>query len=235
MRPAKGVGSPPSGARAARNFGAEAAIVLVTIAANPSAAAGAVDARPGAKPVRSLIELRNDGVVRQHWDLTCGAAAIATLMTYQLGHPVSERQVAVTMLRKTNPVLVRMRLGFSLLDLKHYAAAEGFEASGYGALTLDDAARMAPIIVPIREHGFRHFVVLRGLSGDRVLLADPAFGNRSLTAAVFEAQWANHVGFAVVDPRDPHPPNRMGSAPVLAPAGQALRAAITPISVKVIP
>jgi predicted double-glycine peptidase len=39
--------------------------------------------------VRSLMQLRNDRVVRQQWDLSCGAAVVATLLTYQLGAPVS--------------------------------------------------------------------------------------------------------------------------------------------------
>lgn len=204
-----------------------AAIILATTVAGPAVAL--------AMPVRSLIELRNAGVVRQHWDLTCGAAAIATLMTYQFDRPVSERQVAVAMLRQTSPLLVRMRLGFSLLDLKHYAAAQGYEASGYAELSLDEAVAMAPIITPIREHGFRHFVVLRGRSGDRVLLADPAFGGRSVTASAFEAQWANHIGFVLIDPRDPHRPNHMATTEKLAPTGQVLRAALTPINVRIVP
>src|SRR5262245_38318626 len=113
------------------------ALVLASVAAG----------LPAAAEVQSLLDLRNDGVVRQHWDLTCGAAAIATLLNGQFGRQVSERQVAVAMLRKTNPVLVRVRLGFSLLDLKHYAAAEGLEARGYSGLSLDEALTMAPLIV----------------------------------------------------------------------------------------
>lgn len=221
-------------ARAARLCGAAALALAAVLAARPGCASPA-DAGPGAKAVRSLIELRDEGVVRQHWDLTCGAAAIATLLTYQFGHPVTERQVAVAMLRQVNPVLVRMRLGFSLLDLKHYAAAQGFEAAGYAGLGLDEAVAMAPIITPVRAHGFRHFVVLAGRSGDRILIADPAFGERSLTPAAFQAQWANRVGFVISDPRDPHPLNRMDRARVLAPSGQALRAATAPISVRFIP
>ena len=45
-----------------------------------------------AKPVRSLMQLRDDSLVRQQWDLSCGAAVVATLLTYQLGVPVSERE-----------------------------------------------------------------------------------------------------------------------------------------------
>jgi predicted double-glycine peptidase len=94
-------------------------------------------------------------VVRQQWELSCGAAAIATLFTYQLGRPVSERQVALAMLRGANPQLVRARLGFSLLDLNLFAATHGFAAAGFAELELADLDRMAPLIVPITWHGRR--------------------------------------------------------------------------------
>ncbi|QUD90485.1 C39 family peptidase [Phenylobacterium montanum] len=182
----------------------------------------------------SLTELREAGVVRQHWDLTCGAAAVATLLTYQLNHPVSEREVTLAMLRQTSPQLVRQRLGFSLLDLKRYAAGQGFEATGYTGLEVADLARMAPLIVPIRPLGLNHFVVVRGRQGDRLLLADPAFGDRTMSVEAFEHQWANHIGFTVTDPKDPNPTNRMGAPGrlFLIPSDQALRASAAALEVR---
>ena len=184
------------------------------------------DAR-GAKRVRSLEEARNAQVVRQHWDLSCGAAAIATLLSYQLGDPVSERQVATDLLHLTDPLLVRQRLGFSLLDLKRYAESRGFAATGYGNLTLDELIRLAPAIAPIQVNGFDHFVVLRGQRGDRVLLADPAFGNRTMTLDAFRAAWPNRIGFVVFELGQPQSPSRM-EAPAelfIVPPAIAVRAA----------
>jgi predicted double-glycine peptidase len=190
--------------------------------------------RPESLHVHSLLELRNDGLVRQQWDLTCGAAAVATLLTYQLGDPVSEREAAQGMLRVVNIRLVRARLGFSLLDLKRFAASRGYVASGYGTLTLDELLGMAPAIVPIRVHNFGHFVVVRGRLGDRLLLADPAFGNRTMTVTSFQRAWPSGVGFVVTRPGDPHPPNRMGvpNNQVLTPSDATLRDTITAFSSK---
>jgi uncharacterized protein len=198
----------------------------VASAAPPAMAAPAPEAA-GAKLVRSMSEIRNQQVVRQQWDLTCGAAAIATLLTYQLGRPVSERQVVVAMLHRTSPSLVRARLGFSLLDLKVYVATQGLAAAAFGEMTLDDLDDLAPAIVPIRWHGFRHFVVYRGRQGGRVLIADPAFGNRTLPEEVFTSVWAGGVGFVVFDPVQPRAPNRMGTPADLfmAPGTQTARAA----------
>ena len=49
-------------------------------------------------------------------------------------------------------------------------------------LELEDLIERAPIIVPILANGYNHFVVFRGMRGNRVLVADPAWGNRTLTS-----------------------------------------------------
>jgi uncharacterized protein len=169
-------------------------------------------------PVRSLLELRQERVVIQKWDLSCGAAALATILNYQHGDHVSEREIALALVQRAeylaDPKLVRRRQGFSLLDLKRYVDARGYEGRGYGQLQLGDLEARAPIMVPIDTHGYSHFVVFRGRSGSRVLLADPAFGNRSMTVARFMQAWLEHpefgrVGF-VVERRDGHAlPNRL--------------------------
>jgi len=140
--------------------------------------------------------------------------------------------VGVAMRRPTSPTLARARLGFSLFDLKVYAATQGFGAAGFSGMTLADLDATAPAIVPIRWRSFRHFVVYRGRRAGRVLFADPSFGNRTLTEAVFHAAWANGVGFVVFDPADPRPPNRMGAPAELfvAPPRQAERAAIASVA-----
>src|SRR4051812_6202207 len=60
----------------------------------------------GSGPVRSLLEQRFESVIQQKWDISCGAAALATLLTFQLGDRVSEREVAQGMLRRTDPLKV---------------------------------------------------------------------------------------------------------------------------------
>jgi predicted double-glycine peptidase len=189
-------------------------LALVACVAIPQGA-GSAAPPPDAKPVRSLLELRNDRVVRQQWDLSCGAAVVATLLTYQLGVPVSEREAALGMLRTGDARLVRARLGFSLLDLKHFAAMRGFEAEGFGELTLDELVALAPVVAPTKVYGFSHFVVVRGRRGDRLLIADPAFGNRTMTTDAFLEVWPSRIGFVLHPKGEPRPPNRMGAPAVL--------------------
>ena len=169
-------------------------------------------------PVRSLLEIRQDRVVVQQWDLSCGAAALATILNYQHGDPVSEKDIAIGMMGReeyvNNPALVNYRQGFSLLDLKRFVDQRGYNGVGLGQLDFDDLVDHAPIIVPIATHGYQHFVVFRGVLKGRVLLADPAFGNRTLSRARFEKAWLplpeiGRVGFYVERSDNLIPPNRL--------------------------
>jgi predicted double-glycine peptidase len=92
----------------------------------------------------------------------------------------------------------------------------GYEGIGYGGLSFDDLTQLAPIMVPVNFYGFNHFVVFRGVRGNRVLLADPGYGNRTMLVGQFEESWLNYpdvgrVGFVVQRPNGPPPAN--GLAP----------------------
>ena len=174
------------------------------------------------RPVASLIEIRERNVVIQNWDLSCGAAALATILNYQHGDPVSEREIATRLMSRSeyldNPMLVTLRQGFSLLDLKRFVDGRGYNGVGLGQLTLEHLVARAPMIVPINVYGYQHFVVFRGTLGNRVLLADPAFGNRTMVRSDFEDAWINfaeigHVGFLVARKDGLIPPNRLEPKP----------------------
>jgi len=173
-------------------------------------------------PVQSLLELRRDGVVMQQWDLSCGAAALTTLLNRQFSDPLSEREVATALMNRPeylrNPDLVRLRQGFSLLDLKRFVESHGYRGVGLGRLEFSDLDTRAPLLVPIESHGYNHFVIYRGSLGNRVLLADPAWGNRTLLKTRFESMWIDfpeigRVGFQVLPASGAMPPNRFAPQP----------------------
>lgn len=161
----------------------------------------------GPRVVKTLVEMRRDRMFVQEWDLSCGAAALATILRYHHGDPITEKDVAKGLIARAeyveNPRLVRVRHGFSLLDLKRFVQRRGYKGIGYGGMALDDLLEHAPVLVPVAFNGYNHFVVFRGMRGNRVLLADPAWGNRTMPAAKFETAWLEYpelgkVGFTVV-------------------------------------
>lgn len=168
--------------------------------------------------VESLIEQRHRNVVLQQWELSCAAAALATLLRYQYGVPVTERSVAIGLIQReeyiSNPDLVRLRQGFSLLDMKRFVDGLGYEGVGLGQLVYSDLLELAPIIVPVNLQGFPHFVVFRGATKDTVLLADPAYGNVTMSKTKFLHGWIeyadiNHVGFVIKQSGEFAPPGRL--------------------------
>jgi uncharacterized protein len=161
---------------------------------------------PAASPaILTIKEIRHQQVVMQQWDVSCGPAALATLLTYHHGDPTSEKLIVQSLLGATSASRVKSRGGFSLLEPKKFTDARGYLGDGYGDLTLDNLVEFAPLIVPINTAGYNHFVVFKGVRNDRVELADPAFGNRTMPVSRFERAWVEHLGFTVekAEPNSP--------------------------------
>jgi predicted double-glycine peptidase len=170
--------------------------VLAATVETPSLTGGSYHVR-----VASLKEARFRNTIHQRYDFSCGSAAVATLLTYQYGYPVSEQTAFAQMYRHGNRARIA-REGFSLLDIKRFLAAHGFEADGF-LVPLDKLGQEhLPAIVLINERGYRHFVVVKGLADGRVLIGDPAKGTRSMSRARFEEQWKNHLLFVIHNHRD---------------------------------
>ncbi len=159
---------------------------------------------PGATfdvPVRSLAELRWENVVRQQIDVGCGAAALATILTYYFDFPATEQEIFQPLLEeaalRTDGAQVYQK-GFSLAEIRRVAERGGLAAAAF-RLSLEDLPRVRiPTITRITIHGYNHFVVLKQAVGGRVYVADPAFGNTSYRFSQFEDIWSGVVmGFAL--------------------------------------
>jgi uncharacterized protein len=156
----------------------------------------------GSKNIRSLKEIRSEGVVRQRWDMSCGAAALSTVLTYDFKDPTPETAIVVWLLHRLDAGHVRARGGFSLLDLKHFAEARGYHAEGFSGMTIEELAQeKSSVITPIRAKGLDHFVVVKGFVAGHVILADPAFGNMTMRVDQFQSLWKNGIVFVI------HPPD----------------------------
>jgi uncharacterized protein len=157
----------------------------------------------GSKNVRSLKEIRDEGVVKQRWDVSCGAAALSTLLTYDFKDNTPETSIVVWLLHRVDANRVRSRGGFSLLDLKHFSEARGYHAEAFSGMSIEDLAlQKTSVIVPIREKGFDHFVVVKGIVAGHVILGDPGFGNITMRVDRFQTLWKNGIVFVVHPPDD---------------------------------
>jgi len=149
-------------------------------------------------PVHSMKALRYRSITRQQYDFSCGSAALATLLTYHYGYPISETTAFQAMWEHGDQAKIR-REGFSLLDMQRYLAAIGFKADGFTVPLQKLIDSKLPAIVLITEHGYNHFVVIKGAEDGRVLLGDPSSGTRAITRAHFESIWPTRLLFVIHD------------------------------------
>lgn len=147
--------------------------------------------------VTSLKELRFKNTIKQEHDFSCGSAALATLLTFHYDDPVTEEQVFNVMYEKGNKEKIQHE-GFSLLDMKHYLQANGYHADGYITNLNKVASVSLPVIVLINNSGYLHFVVIKGIDTEKVLIGDPATGARTLPRDEFEKIW-NKLVFVIHD------------------------------------
>lgn len=152
---------------------------------------------------RSLAEIRWNKITRQGWDVSCGAAALSTLLTYHHEKQFSEIAITLSILKNVDPNRVRARGGFSLYDLKRFVQAVGLEGLGFADMSIEDLSFYdIPAILPTRMGDLDHFVVFKKRLGNHILFGDPAFGNISLRADRFEKIWKSRIAFYVVTPEE---------------------------------
>lgn len=135
-------------------------------------------------------------VIKQQYDYSCGAAAVATLLTYHYGQPVDEQIVLDAMLAAGDSEKIR-REGFSLLDMKNYLESNGYSANGY-RISLEKLSQAGlPAIALTDTEGYLHFVVVKGMDRNRVLIGDPATGLTLIPREQFTKSWKSGILFIV--------------------------------------
>ena len=149
----------------------------------------------------TLKEAKFRNTIRQKYDFSCGSAAVATLLTYQYGYPLSEQTAFAQMYAHGNRAKINKE-GFSLLDIKQFLQANGFEADGFCVPLEKLAQEHLPAIALIEDKGYHHFVVIKGLLYGRVLIGDPALGTRSIPRDRFDKLWKDKLLFVIHDRRD---------------------------------
>lgn len=154
---------------------------------------GGVDVRI---PISSLKQARTARTLIQKYDFSCGSAALATLLTHHYDYPVTEETVFKEMYENGDQAKIHKE-GFSLLDMKRFLEAHGFKADGFQQpLDKLNQARI-PAIVLINSNGYHHFVVVKGVEDDRVLIGDPAQGTRAMSRTIFNESWQNGLLFVI--------------------------------------
>lgn len=136
----------------------------------------------GGHAVTSWKALRDDRLVRQEHDASCGAASVATILNQFYGKSVTEMDVLDAFEDDGG-----MRASFD--DMAAMLPAFGFRGVGY-AVSYDQLTQLRmPVIVHLQHRLDDHFAVLRGINAETVWLADPGLGNTTYSREQFLEMW----------------------------------------------
>lgn len=147
--------------------------------------------------VKPAVEQQFRGIVKQAYDYSCGSAALTTLLNGYVGERLTEQQTMNGLLKYGEYDRIIERRSFSLLDMKRFVTALGYNSGGFRGKFSDLISLDKPAIVPIAYAGFKHFVVYKAYRDGRVFVADPALGNLSFSAEHFQELWDNNTLFIV--------------------------------------
>lgn len=142
--------------------------------------------------IESWNTLKWEHIVRQGYDYSCGAAAVATLANGYFGDLLDEPlvlQMLLANLSTQEEIADRVVNGFSMLDLQQVAHQLGYIAVGV-KLSNDAIFKLkGPVIVILKDGDVEHFVVLKGVDDSKAYFADSFSGNVRMPLSTFFKRW----------------------------------------------
>lgn len=140
----------------------------------------------GSVQVKTWKMLRDEEIVKQDLDYSCGAASAATIMNGFYGLDVTEAELLDGM---------EADGAASFQDLADVVKGHGLKGVGV-ALNFEQLRQLkVPAIAYLKYRGDDHFTVVRGVAEDgSVLVGDPSWGNRRFTMHQFLNMWETRSG-----------------------------------------
>jgi hypothetical protein len=140
--------------------------------------------------VSPLSKLKTKQTIKQGYEESCGAVALATLLKLH-GRDTNETEI-LDMASKTDML--------SFAELAKISKAFGYEAQGYKiSRDVFEKTKIPLLVLVVREAEFPHFVVAINHDGDFVSVYDPSSGDYIASKRDFYAMWEfASGGFALV-------------------------------------
>lgn len=138
---------------------------------------------------RSWSEARDHLVIKQKFDMSCGAAALASVLQIYYGAETDETDIMD---------IIGLRDEYSFAELASAAGELGYRAVPLSADFETLIKLQIPVVLFINSFGAGHFTVFKGSDGHNVWLGDPAWGNVHLAKADFLKRW--HTGRSAQTP-----------------------------------
>ncbi len=143
----------------------------------------------------SYLALRFEATIPQREEFTCGAASLATLLTFYWHTPTTEVQALKTLEgRYTKKQIGNLsHTGISFDDLIYMAQHLDFQAEG-AKVDINELPNLAgPVIVNLDKGSLKHFVVLRKVGDEVYYVSDPVVGQLAMSQAEFAMQFTGYI------------------------------------------
>ena len=157
------------------------------------------------RKVKSYIEFKNEGMIRQEFDYSCGSSSLATILNFFFNEKITEKEVLDWVLEKKGLIdkncennkkakckvkkleeLEEKDFKLSFFDLAEFAKERGYKAVAL-ALNLDELRKLkVPAVAFVKIRRNEHFTVYKGMDKKFVYLADPSFGNIKVRIGKFK-------------------------------------------------
>lgn len=136
--------------------------------------------------VQSYQEIKNQRVIRQSYEESCGASSLATLLNILNQSNFTELEILKTMSEsKLNTDMV------SFTDLKAAAQKLGFKANSYSLdrEILNQLVKIPMLVKIENDPRFPHFVVIINHKGNYLQIFDPNYGEYISSKKEFYSIW----------------------------------------------
>ncbi|QBL11325.1 cysteine peptidase family C39 domain-containing protein [Campylobacter helveticus] len=147
--------------------------------------------------VKSYQEIKNEKVIRQNYEESCGAASLATLINILDDSNLTELDLLKAM---SGQQLYTDMVSFA--DLNDAVKKLGFQSKSYKIdRKILESIMSVPILVKIEDDPrFPHFVVIINHKGNYLQIFDPSYGEYISSKREFYSVWDryNKGGFALV-------------------------------------
>lgn len=129
--------------------------------------------------------MKKNLIVLQDGYKECGAASLLSIIHYYKGSISMARLVELTNTNKE---------GTNFYQLKQAAEKLGFDANGYKTNNYNTLQEIkTPFIIQIIDKNYEHFCVVYTMKKNKVVVMDPAIGQREILVEEFKNIWTGYI------------------------------------------
>lgn len=129
--------------------------------------------------------MKKNLIVLQDGYKECGAASLLSIIHYYKGSISMARLVELTNTNKE---------GTNFYQLKQAAEKLGFNANGYKTNNYNTVQEIeTPFIIQIIDKNYEHFCVVYTMKKNKVIVMDPAIGQREILIEEFKNIWTGYI------------------------------------------